>query len=255
MIIWAITLNTFREVIRNKILYSVLLFGVLVIGGSAVFANVSVGNPVNVIQDFGLFSLSLCGAILSIVSGVNLLNKELKQKTIYNVLSKPVERWQFVVGKFFGLGLTVSLLTALMAVALVILLAAYGGAELRLFQALGFVLLEVWIISAITIFFSSVVITTTLTGLFTIGTYIAGHSISYLTYFLEMRDLPRPVMGLVKFLDIVLPDLSLFNVNDLVVGGIDISASRFLFALLYTAGYSGVLLVLAGVIFRRREFQ
>ncbi|MCC6953509.1 MAG: ABC transporter permease subunit, partial [Deltaproteobacteria bacterium] len=96
--ITAIALNTFREAIRNKVLYSGFLFVALLIAGSALFGSVSVGSQIKVIKDFGLFSLSIFGAIVAVAIGVNLLNKELKQKTIYNILSKPVERWQFIVG-------------------------------------------------------------------------------------------------------------------------------------------------------------
>ena len=80
MKIFAIALNTFREAIRNKILYSVIFFAAFLVLISALFGSVSIGDKIKVIKDFGLFSLSFCGAIITIISGTNLLNKELKQK-------------------------------------------------------------------------------------------------------------------------------------------------------------------------------
>ena len=107
MKIYAIALNTFREAVRNKILYSVLAFAVLLVAISALFGSVTIGETQRVIKDFGLFALSFFGAISTIICGVSLLNKELKQKTIHNIISKPVARWEFIVGKYLGLSLTV----------------------------------------------------------------------------------------------------------------------------------------------------
>jgi ABC-type transport system involved in multi-copper enzyme maturation permease subunit len=121
----AICLNTFREALRNKILYSVLFFAVLLIGISAFFGAVSIGQQEQVIKNFGLFSLSFFGAIITILSGVSLLSKELKQKTVYNILSKPINRWEFILGKYLGLTFTVCLLVALMGIGLVIFVACF----------------------------------------------------------------------------------------------------------------------------------
>lgn len=255
MKIQAIALNTFREAVRNKILYSVLLFAILLVCASALFGSVTIGDQIKVIKDFGLFSLSFFGAIITVVSGVSLLNKELKQKTIYNILSKPVHRWQFIVGKHFGLTITVGLLVSLMGLALIAIVGLYEGQlDLLLFQGLLFSLLEVMVVAAIVIFFSSIVVTTTLTGLFTLGTYLAGRSINYLTFFLSDEDPSQAgVRGLITLADWILPDLSLFNFNDAIVYGNSVSISNLAYAVCYGICYSTVLLILAALIFSRRE--
>lgn len=255
MKIGAIMLNTFREAIRNRILYSVVLFAVLLVGISAFFGAVSIGSQEKVIKDFGLFSLSFFGAIITILSGVSLLNKELKQKTVYNILSKPVQRWQFIVGKYFGLTLTVSLLVMLMGVGLVVFVAMFEErVDWLLFQGILFVVLEVSVIASIAIFFSSLVVTTTLTGIFTLGFYIAGRSITYLKHFLEESESYNPVLiAAVRVFDWILPDLSLFNVNDMIVYGTSITLTHLALALLYCVSYSAVALALATLIFERRE--
>lgn len=251
----AIGINTFREAVRNKILYSVVLFAFLIVGVSAVFGAVTMGSQIRVIKDFGLFSLSFFGAIITIISGVALLNKELKQKTIYNILSKPVSRWEFVFGKFIGLSITVSLLITLMGVALILFASLMESKiDLLLFQGILFAILETITVSSITIFFSSVVVTTTLTGLFTLGTFIAGRSISYLTYFTNSSEYHNPTVAMaVKVLNWILPDLSLFNVSDQLVYGHAVPLQHLSMSVIYTASYSMIMLFLAAMVFNRRE--
>ena len=255
MKIAAIALNTFREAIRNKIVYSVVLFAVILVAVSALFGSVTIGDTVHVIKDFGLFSLSFFGAIITIIVGVSLLNKELKQKTVYNILSKPVARWQFVVGKHLGLSATIAFLISLMGCGLVVFVGFYEQSiDWRLFQGVFFTVLESVVIAAVAIFFSSLVVTTTLTGLFTLGTYLAGRSISYLQYFLEKEENYNPgLAAVVRVLDKILPDLSLFNINDSLVYGHTVGIDHLLRATLYAGGYSAVALTLAAMIFARRE--
>ena len=253
--VFAITINTFREAFRNKILYSVMLFAAVLISASAFLGSVSIGSQINVIKDFGLFSLSFFGVVITIISGVSLLNKEIKQKTIFNILSKPVSRWQFILGKHLGLSLTVCTLVALMGIGLVFFVALFEGKlDMLMFQAIAFCLLEVIIVAAVTIFFSSIVITTTLIGIFTLSTYLVGRSIEYLSYFTTHRDGAHPAFAtLIYCLDLILPDLSLFNISNSIVYGIPVTASHAIEAIFYSLTYSAVMIVCATVVFERRE--
>ena len=255
MKIRGIALNTFREAIRNRVLYSVLLFAVILVGISAFFGSVSIGSQVKVIKDFGLFSLSFFGAIISIISGVSLLNKELKQKTVYNILSKPVARWEFILGKYLGLTLTVSVLISLMGTALVLFVMLFEQRiDWQLFGGVAFVILEASLVCAVAMFFSSLVVTTTLTGIFTLATYIAGRSIHYLQFFLEGREAyNRTLTGLVRICNWVLPDLSIFNLSDQIVYGDPVSFRYFITAIVYCVAYSAAALLFATLIFNRRE--
>jgi ABC-type transport system involved in multi-copper enzyme maturation permease subunit len=255
MKILTIALNTFREAVRNKILYSVVFFALLVVAVSAFYGTVSIGDQIKVIKNFGLFSLSFFGAVITIISGVSLLNKELKQKTIYNILSKPVTRWQFIIGKYFGVVLTVNLLVALMGAALVVFLWFFEHRiDWLLFQAIFFVFLEICVLTAVTVFFSSMAVTITLTGLFTLGTYIAGRSISYLSHFLRDGEGYSPlVVRTTQVFDLILPDLSVFNVADAVVYGAPVSPHYVLQALIYCLSYCAAVLLLSIFIFSRRE--
>src|SRR5438552_4983466 len=122
MKVFAVALNTSREASRNKVLYSILLFACLFTGISAAFGSASIGNTVTFVKDFSLFSISLFGVVTTVVMGVSLLSKELGKRTIYNILSKPVARWQFLVGKFIGLFATLAVMMTILTVALFIFL-------------------------------------------------------------------------------------------------------------------------------------
>ncbi len=255
MKVWAIALNTFREAIRNKLLYSVVFFAVFMVGVSALFGSVTIGDQVKVIMNFGLFSLSFFGAVATIVSGVTLLNKELKQKTIYNVISKPVFRAQFIVGKHLGITLAVSLLVSLMGLGLGLFLLLFGAnPNASLLAGIFLAILEVNLIASVSVFFSSLVVTTTLSGLFTFATYLAGHSIKHLNYFLSGEQQVNPTLTLVvKALDKILPDLNIFNMTEIIVYGGAIPATAMIYAAAYSLGYATIMLVLASIIFNRRE--
>lgn len=254
--IGAIALNTFREAIRNKILYSVFFFAVFIVCIGALFGSVTLGDRAKVVKDFGLFAISFFGAIIATISGVSLLNKELKQKTIYNILSKPVRRYQFIVGKFFGISFTVSLLVSFMGFFVFLFAAALEGHfDLLLWQGIAMVILEVCIISAVAMFFSSLVVTTTLSGLFTFATYLAGRSLAYLNVFLvkDSENYNPFLAPIITVLDIIVPDLSLFNFANTLVYGQAIPPLAFLYALIYTLTYSTIALTLASLIFSKRE--
>jgi ABC-type transport system involved in multi-copper enzyme maturation permease subunit len=255
MKIFAIVLNTFREAIRNKILYSVVLVAFLLVGVSALFGAVTMGSQVQVIKDFGLFSLSFFGAIITIVSGTTLLHREIKLKTVHNILSKPVARWQFIVGKHLGLCLTVSVLVGLLGIGLTVFTAVFEKrVDLLFLQGTMLAVMELIIIASISIFFSTLVITPTLNGMFTLGAYIAGRSVGYLSYFLKDDQSYSPVfIRMVEFFDVILPDLSLFNYNTMIVNNQAVPLAAMMHGLLYSLSYSAIVLVLAILLFQKRE--
>jgi ABC-type transport system involved in multi-copper enzyme maturation permease subunit len=250
----AIALNTGREAVRNRILYSILFFAVLIIGVAAVFGAASIGDQAKYMKDFSLMSVSLFGVIIAVVLGVNLLHQELGKKTIVNILSKPVARWQFLVGKFLGLLATVTVIVGLMSAGLT------GGFTLLtgrfdwglLFAACA-TLLEIMIIIAVALFFSSLVVTPALAGMFTVATFIAGRSATYLLYFLK-GDHPPAVQMLAHALYWVLPRLDRFAVADQAAYGALPGVTYLATLGAYAAAYVGILLLLSVGLFTRREF-
>lgn len=254
MKVFAIALNTYREAIRNKILYSIIFFALFVVGIAAILGAASVGNQMKFVKDFSLMSISLFGVVIAAVLGVNLLNKELGKKTIFNILSKPVARWEFIVGKFCGLFATLVLMVVLMSAVLIAVLAGLeGSVDWGLVLASGTSLLELMIITAIALFFSSVVVTPTLAGLFTAAAFVAGRSAVYLQYFLS-ADYTPTIHAMARSLYWVLPHLYEYNIADLVVYGNTLEVAYLLALVAYAVAYSAVMLLLSVAFFSRREF-
>lgn len=251
----ALALNTTREAVRNRVLYSILFFAVLMVVVSAIFGSASIGDPMRYVKDFSLMSISLFGVIIAVVLGVNLLHQELSKRTIFNTLSKPLARWQFVVGKFLGLFLTLALIVAVMASGLTVFLSLIEGhLDWGILVASGASLLEIMIVIAFAVFFSSLVVTPTLAGMFTIGCFIAGRSIQYLDYF--RTDDTNPFIHFsVAVLDALLPDLGRFVLGDQIVHGTSIDATYLLYLAGYAVSYSALLLLVAAGLFSRREFK
>ncbi len=254
MKVFAIALNTSREAIRNKVLYSILLFAVLVTAISAAFGSVSIGDAIKFVKDFSLFSISLSGVVTTVVLGVNLLNKELGKRTIYNILSKPVPRWQFLVGKFLGLLATLVVMMVLMTTALLVLLYALEGKiDWQIVPVVAVMLLELAVLSAVAIFFSSIVVTPTLAGLFTAATFVAGRSTPALAYFIG-PDQPTTLRYTARMLYAVLPHLNQFYIADRIAYETTLPSTYYFYALLYAVAYVALLLTLSVAIFQRREF-
>jgi ABC-type transport system involved in multi-copper enzyme maturation permease subunit len=235
-------------------LYTIMLFAALLTGIAAAFGSVSIGDSMKFVKDFSLFSVSLFGVVTTVVLGVNLLNNELQKRTIFTLLSKPVARWQFLLGKYLGLLATLAIMMAMMAMALLSLLwGLEGSVDWVLVPVITAMLLEIAILLAVAIFFSTIVVTPALAGLFTVAAFVAGRSTPWLSYFQDGHH-PPLLRAFTQLLSLVLPNLDRFYVADQVVSGQSLSSFYYFSLGLYAAAYVGALLVLSAAIFRRREF-
>jgi len=113
--IWVIALNTFLEARRDRVLYSLIIFAVIVILSSLVFSTISAEQYNKIVKDFGLTAISLFGVLISIFLGTGLVYKEIEKNTVYNIFSKPIERYQFILGKYLGLAITILVITLFMS--------------------------------------------------------------------------------------------------------------------------------------------
>ena len=118
----AIAINTFKEAIRDKILYNLLFFALLMIGASLLLATLTVGEQSKIIIDIGLASINIFGVLIAVFLGIGLISKEIEKRTIYNIIAKPVPRYQFLIGKYIGLLLTIVVNTIIMGVWLYLVL-------------------------------------------------------------------------------------------------------------------------------------
>jgi len=249
----AIARNTAREALRNKVLYSILAFAAVVVAVAALFGSASLGDQTKFVKDFSLAAISLFGVVIAVTLGVGMLAKELGRRTILNILSKPVARWELVAGKFLGLTATVALVVLGMSVALMGILGAFEGRlDAGLLVATVTIVLELTIIVAAALFFSSIVVTPTLAGIFTAAAFVAGRSAGHLAYFRGEEWSPA-VRAVSNVLYWALPHLHRLDLSDQVAYGEPVAIAYLGFATVYAAAYSVVLLAITTVLFERRE--
>jgi ABC-type transport system involved in multi-copper enzyme maturation permease subunit len=155
----AITWNTFREAVRDRVLYNLVLFVLLLVVSAPLFSQISIGLEKLMLVNVGLSSISLFGVIIAIFIGIGLVSKEIEKKTLYTILSRPVRRWEFIVGKYLGLLLTLAVNATLMAVgfyaALMIFVHGLSAADAGLLVAIYFIILQFMMMIAITLLFST----------------------------------------------------------------------------------------------------
>ena len=125
-----IALNTFRETLRDKILYNLVFFGLLLIGSSILLSTLTMGEQAKIIQDLGLASINLFGVLIAIFVGIGLVSKEIEKRTIYSIIAKPIPRYQFLLGKYFGLTLTLFVNMSIMVVGFFLTLLSGGAGML-----------------------------------------------------------------------------------------------------------------------------
>jgi len=252
--IWAIALNTFREAVRDKILYSLLFFALLMIGGSVLVAELAIGEYGKIIRDVGLAAISIFGLLIAVFVGIGLIYKEIERKTIYTIASKPVPRWQFLVGKYLGLLGTLGTEVAIMAVAYLLVLQGIGaGITGAMFPAIWLTFMELAVVTAVAILFGSFS-SPMLSALFTIGITLIGKMSPELVALGKKADNPA-LESLMTAVYTVLPDLSRFNLRSEASYDMPVEWEYVAYATGYGAAYAAALLVLASIIFRFRDFK
>lgn len=250
----AIAENTVREAVRNKLLYTLLFFAVVVIGCAVLVASLSYVEGNRIIQDVGLAAIRLFSLGIAIFVGIGLIHNEVERRTIQTILSKPVSRTEFLLGKYFGLLATVWMQVAIMGVAFVAVSVASGAPlGMGLFWALVLLCMELAVIVAVATFFSAFT-TPTLASLFTVGIWMVGHLTRDLLAIGKRADQPA-VEWATAILYRVLPDLEAFNLSIEAVHGLPISSADVFWPMLLGIGYSTVLLFVASSVFQKRDMK
>ncbi len=248
----AIASNTFREAIRDRILYLLLAFALLMIGSSLLMSLLTVGSREKIIKDLGLSAIALFGVLTAIFVGVGLVFKEIDRRTIYTIVTKPVGRSQFILGKFLGLTLTLSVNLVIMSAGFYALLFFEKCADAALLPAILLILFELLVVTALAILFSSFS-TPILSALFTLSCYLVGH-LSWSLRLLEGRLETGWGRALCEVLYWVLPNLERFNIRSQAVHGVAVSGSEVGLAMVYGLAYAGILIAAACACFERRDF-
>jgi ABC-type transport system involved in multi-copper enzyme maturation permease subunit len=252
--ILSIAANTFRETIRNKILYAILAFALFVIGTTYFLADLSVGELARIIADIGLACIHVFGVIMAVFIGITLVSQEVERKTIYLVLSKPVPRWEFIVGKSLGLSVTLALTTIVMAATLFLVHAGYGGAlEPGILIASAGIYLELVMLICLATLFSTFT-TPVLSAIFTLSMFLIGHVSGDLLVF-GGRAASGAVRWASSLLFYTLPNLENFNwKNEVVYGGVR-SPGVLVMATGYLVCYCAAVLAAACLLFSRKDFK
>jgi ABC-type transport system involved in multi-copper enzyme maturation permease subunit len=249
----AIAINTFREAIRDRVLYLLLVFALILIGVSRSLSLLTVGDEEKIIKDVGISAISLFGVLTAVFVGVSLVFKEIERKTVYTLLANPVRRWQFLTGKFAGLLAVLTLNLAAMSLALSAILLYRGESPWSLIPAILLVLIELGIITAFALLFSSLT-NPILAAVWTFAIYVMGH----LSWSLKLLKEKVPE-GLSQLsCDVVywiLPNLSRLDIKSEAVHGLPLPEGFVLLSALYGAAYALVIVMLACLVFERKEFN
>jgi Cu-processing system permease protein len=257
----------YRESVRDRVPLTIVGFGVLLVAASYLIGQLTAGQDLKIIKDLGLAAINLLGLFIAIFIGINLVAKEVERRSIYNLLSKPVTRGQFIVGKYLGLVMTLAVNVAAMCLAFYAVLfyqhwiASPGvraswpapAMDPRLLVAVVLIFGELMLVTAVALFFS------TFAGpvvaiLLTFALWIAGHFNADLRQFEQVVDAPAAA-AVARTLYYVLPNLAPFNVKAEVVHGVEVTASHVMLTLAYAALYIAMLLVAAIAVFRRKDFK
>lgn len=245
---------TLTEAVRDKILYSVLIFALAMIGSSTVLVTMSLGGEGRMVKDLGLACITLFGVLIATFIGISLVSREIERRTIFTLLSKPVRRAEFLLGKFLGLGLTLAVNIGVMATGLMVLAWALDGRWTpRIALAVGFSFLELLILTAVAILFSTFS-TPTLSAIYTLLIFVIGRLSASLVEFAS-RFGGTSLKATATTLYYLLPNLWRFNLSHAVVNELPLRASSLALTALYGAMYAAGVLALAIAVFQRRDFK
>ena len=253
----AVAANTFREAVRDRVLYNLVFFALLMMGAAVLVGQISIDIEQDVIISLGLSAISLIGILIAVFLGVALVSKELDKRTLYALLAKPVKRWEFLLGKFFGLVLTLAVNTAAMAIGLYAALLTVKHflekSDAYILVAVYLILLKLAVIVALALLFSCFT-TPFLAILFTAGLYGAG---LFATDLRTARGLNMDPSSLrvMRGVSYVIPNFQNFDVMGAVVHGHGVPGSFLAQATLYAALYIAIVLLGAAVIFSRRNLK
>jgi ABC-type transport system involved in multi-copper enzyme maturation permease subunit len=262
--------HVFKESVRDRVLYGIAAFGLLLVVASVLIGQITAGQDVKIIKDLGLAVIELAGVLMTVFIGVGLVAREIDRRSIFALLAKPLPRWEFIVGKYAGLVMTIVVNVALMAAALYVMLAwlwwtspetvrrSWDAPALdpQLLLQVVLIAAELALLTAIALFFSTFSSSALISVAFTLGIFVAGLESEDLRRFGDLVSAPGVVSWVVTAVGWIVPAFSAFSdrKGD-VVHGIPIPPGVVLYTVAYAAVYSAAALAAAVAIFSRREFK
>lgn len=252
-----IALNTFREAVRDRVLYNLVAFALILIASAILFGEISIGIQKTILINVGLSSISVFGLLIAIFLGIGLVYKEMERRSLYSLLSKPIRRRQFIVGKFLGLNLTLLVNTVFMSAglwaALYYVSRSFAHEDEFIWVAIYFILLQLFLVTAICLFFSCFS-TPVLSAVFTFVFYVVGTFSSDIRAFGELTE-NAALQAVSTVLYYLLPNFSDFNVSAWVAHGQPVAGRLVLLNTLYALLYGGLLVGASAMIFWRKDLK
>jgi ABC-type transport system involved in multi-copper enzyme maturation permease subunit len=248
--------NTFREAVRDRVLYNLIAFALLLSGAAILVGQISIDIERLVVVNLGLTAVSLFGVVIAIFIGIGLVSKEIDRRTLYTVLSRPVRRWEFVIGKFFGLAGTLVVNVFFMAIgvfaALLYVSHKYQASDGWILVALYFIILQFLILCALSLLFSSFS-TPLLSAVFAFSLFVIG------SFSDDLRGFAAMTTGLTHWLaagvSYLVPNFSALNIISAVAHGQTVARTLILYNTGYALFYAGMALCGAVLIFERRNLK
>jgi len=249
--------NTFREAVRDRVLYNLVFFALLLIASAVVVGQVSMDIESVVMVSLGLSAISLIGLLIAGFTGVGLVSKEIDKRTLHAVLAKPLRRWEFLLGKFAGLVITLTVNTSAMAAGLFLAILYLRHSLVRgdvvVLAAVYLILLKLTLVVALAMLFSCFT-SPLLAILFTGGLYVAGLFVAQLRNLQTTQFTPQ-TQRFFTVLSYLLPNFENFDVMGAAAHGRAVPASLLLHDTLYAILYCGIVLSGAAVIFSRKDLK
>ena len=266
-IVGHVAVNVFKESVRDKVLYSIVAFAVILIATSYLLGQLTAGQDIKIIKDLGLAAIATFGLLIAVFIGIGLVWKEVEKRSIYSLLSKPIRRSEFVLGKYFGLILTLLVNVVVMTAAYYGVLAYMGwmvepsiraswpapAHDPMLLKAVALIGVELMLVTGIALFFSTFS-SPFLSAVLTLGLWVIGHFNADLRNFEAVVD-SRAAAWLARGLYYVLPNFSAFDIKAQVVHAQPVELSYVGLTMAYGAVYLALVLVGAVAIFSRRDFK
>ena len=252
-----VAINTFREAVRDRVLYNLIFFALVMIGAAILVGQISIGIERLVIVNLGLSAISLFGLVMAIFIGVGLVSKEIEKRTLHSLLAKPIRRWEFLVGKYEGLLLTLTVNTAFMTLGLATALFYVGRPFVRtdasIVVAVYFILLALALVTALALFFSSFS-TPMLSALYTLAIYVTGIFAKDIRDFGDLTHSPL-LKAFTRVIYYAIPNFHNFNAIAAAAYGERIPFSLVAQNTLYAACYVTLLLLASSAIFSSRDLK
>ncbi len=252
-----VAVNTFREAVRDRVLYNLVFFALLMMGAAILVGQISIGIEQIVIINLGLSAISIIGIVMAVFIGVGLVHKEIEKRTLYSLLAKPIQRWQFLVGKYAGLLLTLVVNTFCMtlglAAALFYVRRSFVRSDGSILIAIYFILLELALVTAVALFFSCFT-SPMFATLFTLGIYVTG------VFARDLRDIgeftqSRAIQVAARVVYYLVPSFHNFNMSAAAAHGEAIPFALIWQNTLYALLYMALLLLASSAVFARRNLK